>query len=60
MIIFIGVLGGVMAWGFIGVFLGSTLIAIGYTLLRSWLEERPREWHAYPQRGAPCSAVCMS
>ena len=39
MIIFIGVLGGVMAWGFIGVFLGSTLIAIGYTLLRSWLEE---------------------
>ena len=41
MVIFIGVLGGVMAWGFIGVFLGATLIAIGYTLLRSWLDEAP-------------------
>ncbi len=41
MLIFIGVLGGLMAWGFIGVFLGATLIAIGYTLLRSWLDETP-------------------
>ncbi len=41
MLIFVGVLGGLMAWGFIGVFLGSTLIAIGYTLLRSWLDEAP-------------------
>lgn len=41
MLIFVGVLGGLMAWGFIGVFLGATLIAIGYTLLRSWLDEAP-------------------
>ena len=41
MLIFIGVLGGLAAWGFIGVFLGSTLLAIAYTLLRSWLDEEP-------------------
>ncbi len=39
MVIFVGVLGGLMAWGFIGVFLGATLLAVGYTLLRSWLDE---------------------
>lgn len=38
-LIFVGVLGGMIAWGFIGVFLGSTLIALGYTLLRAWLQE---------------------
>ena len=41
MLIFVGVLGGLLAWGFIGVFLGSTLIALGYTLFRSWLDEAP-------------------
>jgi len=39
MVIFVGVLGGLMVWGFIGVFLGSTLLAIAYTLLRSWLDQ---------------------
>jgi predicted PurR-regulated permease PerM len=41
MLIFIGVLGGLIAWGFIGIFLGATLLAIGYTLLRSWLDQTP-------------------
>jgi hypothetical protein len=36
---FIGVLGGLIAWGFIGIFLGATLLAIGYTLLQSWLDQ---------------------
>jgi predicted PurR-regulated permease PerM len=38
-LIFIGVLGGLMAWGFLGIFLGATLLAIGYTVLRSWLNQ---------------------
>jgi predicted PurR-regulated permease PerM len=38
-LIFIGVLGGLIAWGFIGIFLGATLLAIGYTVLRSWLDQ---------------------
>ena len=36
----LGVLGGVVAFGFIGVFLGPTLLAIGYTLLSDWSKER--------------------
>ena len=38
-LIFIGVLGGLIAWGFLGIFLGATLLAIGYTVLRSWLNQ---------------------
>jgi predicted PurR-regulated permease PerM len=39
LLIFIGVLGGLIAWGFLGIFLGATLLAIGYTVLRSWLNQ---------------------
>jgi predicted PurR-regulated permease PerM len=35
-----GVLGGVVAFGFIGVFLGPTLLAIGYALISDWSRER--------------------
>jgi predicted PurR-regulated permease PerM len=38
-LIFIGVLGGLIAWGFLGIFLGATLLAIGYTVLHSWLNQ---------------------
>ncbi|MGA2070080.1 MAG: AI-2E family transporter [Sedimentisphaerales bacterium] len=34
---FIGVLGGLVAFGFIGVFLGPTLLAVGYSLLHEIL-----------------------
>jgi len=35
-LIFFGVLGGAIAFGFIGVFLGPTLLAVGYRLLSEW------------------------
>ena len=35
-IVFLGVLGGVLAFGVIGVFLGPALLAVGYRLLREW------------------------
>ena len=35
-LIFFGVLGGAVAFGFIGVFLGPTLLAVGYRLLTEW------------------------
>ena len=35
-LIFFGVIGGVLAFGFIGVFLGPTLLAVGYRLLLDW------------------------
>jgi predicted PurR-regulated permease PerM len=35
-LIFFGVLGGAMSFGFIGVFLGPTLLAVGYRLVAEW------------------------
>ena len=35
-LIFFGVVGGVLAFGFIGVFLGPTLLAVGYRLVLDW------------------------
>jgi predicted PurR-regulated permease PerM len=40
-LIFMGVIGGLLTWGFIGIFLGPTLLAIGYNLLHLWLEQEP-------------------
>ena len=35
-LVFLGVLGGVLAFGVIGVFLGPTLLAIAYALFQDW------------------------
>ncbi len=35
-IVFLGVLGGILAFGVIGVFLGPTLLAVGYRLATEW------------------------
>ncbi len=37
-LVFLGVIGGVLAFGFIGVFLGPVLLALGYTLVLVWIE----------------------
>jgi predicted PurR-regulated permease PerM len=36
LLIFFGVLRGALAFGFIGVFLGPTLLAVGYRLITEW------------------------
>jgi predicted PurR-regulated permease PerM len=36
MLVLLGVLGGAVAFGFIGVFLGPVLLAVGYALLMEW------------------------
>jgi len=41
MLVFLGVLGGIAAFGFIGVFLGPVLLAIGFSLAKEW--SLPRE-----------------
>lgn len=38
LLIVVGVFGGVLVFGFIGIFLGPTLLALGQTLIREWLE----------------------
>ena len=40
-LVLLGVLGGVVAFGFIGVFLGPVLLAVGYGLLQEWAAHRP-------------------
>jgi predicted PurR-regulated permease PerM len=35
-LVLLGVLGGVIAFGFIGVFLGPVLLAVGYALVKEW------------------------
>ena len=35
-IVLLGVFGGLLAFGFIGLFIGPTLLAIGYSLLLDW------------------------
>jgi predicted PurR-regulated permease PerM len=37
----LGALGGVFAFGFLGLFLGPVLLAVGFTLLKDWAEETP-------------------
>jgi len=36
-VILLGVIGGVMAYGLVGLFIGAVLLAVGYVLLREWL-----------------------
>ena len=38
LLVFMGVLGGLMAFGFIGVFLGPVVLSIGYALLAEWMK----------------------
>jgi predicted PurR-regulated permease PerM len=41
----LGVLGGALAFGLLGIFLGPVLLGVGYTLLNEWLKE---EEHSGP------------
>ncbi|MGV1100095.1 AI-2E family transporter YdiK [Thiovibrio sp. JS02] len=38
-LIFAGVLGGLMAFGIIGLFVGPVVLAVSYTLLMAWIED---------------------
>lgn len=54
MLIFFGVIGGALAFGFIGVFLGPTLLAVGYRLLQEWFAQPTV---AGPEPDAPTGTV---
>ncbi|WP_354357440.1 AI-2E family transporter [Pedobacter sp. UYP30] len=43
LVLFLGVLGGLAAWGFTGMFKGAIVMAIAYTVFTKWLENRKRE-----------------
>ena len=49
----IGVLGGALAFGLLGVFLGPTVLAVVYTLILEWTQQRGRfEPEVVPMRSA--------
>lgn len=37
LVLFVGVIGGLAAWGFTGMFIGATTLAIFWTVLQAWL-----------------------
>jgi predicted PurR-regulated permease PerM len=39
-LVLLGVFGGVLAFGFVGIFLGPTLLAVGFNLLRRWTQRQ--------------------
>ena len=43
LLIFFGVLGGVLTFGFIGVFIGPTLLAVAYRLIEQWSASVPEQ-----------------
>ena len=39
--VFLGAIGGFMALGIIGLFVGATIVSVGYKLFLAWLRARP-------------------
>jgi predicted PurR-regulated permease PerM len=42
LLIFAGVIGGLLAFGIIGLFVGPVVLAVTYTLLKEWLADQDR------------------
>ena len=40
LLIFAGVIGGLFAFGLVGIFVGPVVLAVAYTLLETWMDER--------------------
>jgi predicted PurR-regulated permease PerM len=41
LLILSGVLGGMFAFGIVGLFMGPVILAVTYTLLRAWIDDMP-------------------
>ena len=51
LLIFFGVIGGALAFGFIGVFIGPTLLAVGYRLFEEWIASKRQAIAGEPSDG---------
>ncbi|ERI51497.1 AI-2E family transporter [Pseudomonas sp. AOB-7] len=54
-VVLLGVFGGILAFGFMGLFLGPTLLAVAYSLLSDWVAEKAPP--AEPPVDGPLSAA---
>jgi predicted PurR-regulated permease PerM len=43
LLIFAGVIGGLIAFGIIGIFIGPVVLAVSHTLLKAWVAGEPQE-----------------
>jgi predicted PurR-regulated permease PerM len=43
LLIFAGVIGGLLAFGLVGIFVGPVVLAVAYTLLEAWIDDGKRE-----------------
>jgi len=43
LLIFAGVIGGLIAFGIVGLFIGPVILAVSYTLIKAWIEEDKNE-----------------
>ena len=41
LLIFAGVIGGLLSLGLLGIFVGPVVLAVSYTLLEAWINESP-------------------
>lgn len=42
LLVVLGVFGGAVAFGFIGLFVGPALLAVGWSVLKAWLDDQPQ------------------
>ncbi len=49
LLIFAGVIGGLMAFGLIGIFIGPVVLAVAFTLIGAWIERNPEEAAGVPE-----------
>lgn len=60
LLIFAGVIGGMISFGIMGIFVGPVILAVTYVLLRQWVENKPeaeKEELPQPPRLASVSSV---
>ena len=49
LLIFAGVIGGMLGFGLIGIFVGPVVLAVTYTLLEAWIEDGLRQGRLTPE-----------
>lgn len=55
LLILAGVVGGLIAFGFLGIFIGPTVLAVTYTLLNAWIAEENQPEDLVEKTGLPAS-----
>ena len=57
-LIFAGVVGGLIAFGLIGIFVGPVVLAVSHTLLSAWIDEDTAEVESPPRQTSISSNTC--